>query len=629
MKTMVSLLTISIFLTVWVAPFVPALETPTTPSGIPVSELEQFVDEYAAGHMGVKTAGASVAIYKGFKDGETVRNKAYGYAIQDEVKAGTDSVFEWGSATKLLVWTSVMQLVEQGLIDLNSDIRNYLPPDFFKKLKYETPVTMYNLMHHNAGWEDSIVNLFYSSPKVVPSLERSLLYNEPAQIYKPGTVVAYSNYGTALAGYIVEFISGKPFYEYVWENIFEPLDMKDTALHPLQKDNPAVAEKRGQIKGHIPGKGKPVPSKGERIFIGLYPAGSVIGTAGDAIKFLAALLPAENETSLLFNDNNTLNEMLTVNYSLRENFPGIAHGFFEYFSSVKTLGHGGNTVAFSSLFTLSPEERFAVVIMTNQAQETAMCNGLTKALFGEYKPPETTEKFPDAGKFTGFYTMARRPASGFTKLIMSLMSTFPFKSVDENTLDLGGAKLIQISPYVFINTGGNDFLDIVNFLGFETADDPEQGSVVTRASIGYFDLLPVSLGEVVVLYGSLVLMVLCLLFVPAAIIITVVGAVKNRKKRIPFNLMKKLNIILFSSMAAAVINNVILAVRALSFSTYSSLMAHFIINVAYIVFAQVCIGFMATNWKKDESKGNRVFFVFSIVFTAVFAVLLTIWEFWR
>jgi len=598
------------------APFLAALETP---SGIPISELEQFIDEYAAEHIGTKTAGAAIAISK---NGEIVFNKTYGYTVQDEVEAATDSVFEWGSGTKLLVWTSVMQLAEQGKIDLNTDLRQYLPENFLKKLTYDTPLTMYNLMHHNAGWEDNIINLFYSSPGVVPNLERSLRENEPKQIYRPGTYVAYSNFGTALAGYIVEYVSGQPFYQYVQENIFKPLGMTDTAIHPLQEDNPDIGERRAQIKGHVTIKNKPTPMKEERIYIGLYPAGSAIGTAGDAIKFLTAL--TDNENNALFNSTETKTKMLSTSYALINNFPGIAHGFFENFAAVKTLGHGGNTVAFSSLFTISADERFAVAILTNQANETAICNGLTKALFGEYIPPEKTNDFPDANNFSGWYTMSRKPATGFTKLFMSASMMFPISAIDENTLNSGGAIFVQVSPYVFINTGGNPILDIVNFLGIKTEDEK-----VTHAAIGYFDLLPISTGKVLIINASMIILVLCILYIFVALILIIIGAIKNRKKRLPLDLIKKLNITLYSLMAAAVINNIILAIRAFSFSPYSSLIMHFIINIVYIATVPLFIGFITANRKKETTKSSRVFITFTVIFAFIFSAVLFAWEFWR
>jgi len=424
----------------------------------------------------------------------------------------------------------------------------------------------------------------------------------------------------------VECISGIPFYEYVNKNIFEPLGMKNTTIHPVQADNRYVAEKRDQIKGHSDsGKNKPKPLAVERIYIGLYPAGSATGTAEDAVKFLAALVPPAGEAGVLFKSSNTLNEMLSVSYSGMENFPGLAHGFFEYFGPVKILGHGGNTAAFSSLFTFAPDENFALVVMTNQAGETSMCSGLTKALYGEYKEHEKTGKFPDAKDLTGLYIMARRPANGFTKLIMAVSSMLPLKFVDENTLDLGGAKLVQVSPLVFVNTGGNEMLDIINYVGFQT----DSNGKVSRASVQYFDLLPVSTGQMLTIYGSVFLLVLCFLYLFAGLIIIIISSVKRRKKSIPSNKIRKLHIILYSSMAAALVNNALLAGRALSFSSYSSLQVHFIINIIFIIFAPVCIGLMTANRKNEPLKTSKVFYTFTMVFSAVLAMILTAWEFWR
>jgi len=613
-----------LILAIFTAQFATAFETP---SGIPISELEQFIDNYAAEFINTKTAGAAIAVTK---DGEVVFNKAYGYAIQDVSEVTLDSVFEWGSATKLLVWTSVMQLAEQGKIDLDKDIQEYLPKNFFKKLKYETPVTMYNLMHHNAGWEDGVVNLFYSNPKDVPSLEKQLRENEPRQIYKPGAIVAYSNYGTALAGYIVELISGLAFYEYVWENIFIPLSMNDTAIHPLQADNPSIAERRALIKGHVPGKEKLVPSAQERIYIGLYPAGSATGTASDAIKFLSALIPSENETSLLFNDNETLNKMLSVTLSFMDGFPRFSHGFMEHYSLVRALGHGGNTVAFSSLFTIAPHERFGLAVLTNQAGESSMCFGLTNALLGEYQPPLITEEYPDVSQFAGNYVFARKPQTGFTRLPMS-MTILPLTTTeDKNTLNLSGAKFVQVYPYMFKNTGGLEALDIIEYVFFETTYYTEQTSKVSRASILYFDLLPVNAGYfIITIIGSVILFTLCILFSVIALVIVIIGIIKAKKKQIRFNIAKKINIVLCSLMAAVTINNIILAGRALSFASYASLLIHFIINIIYIIFVPVCIGFMVKNWKSESSKASKVFFILSMVFSLIYAVLLLAWEFWR
>jgi len=605
-------------------PFYAAADTPAaTPSGIPISELEQFIDAFAAEHIGRRTARASIAV---IKDGQIVFSKAYGYAIQGEVRANTDSVFEWGSAAKLLLWTSVMQLVEQGKLDLNNDIREYLPPNFLRRLTFETPITMLNLMNHNPGWEDRIVDLFHARPEDVPlRLEDSLLAWEPRQVFEPGTVVAYSNFGTAIAGFIVERLSGQPFYQYVWENIFHPLGMRDTSIHPIQADNLSVLERRGQIKGHNLAGGSPAPSRAERVFLGMYPAGSTMGTALDAIKFLAALMPAEGETSALFQDSATLNKMLRVSLSFREGFPRFSHGFMEHFGAVRALGHGGNTAAFSSLFTFAPEERFGLVVMTNQAGEIGICYGLTRALFGEFVPPEYSGVFPDVSDFGGLFTMARRQKSGFANLLTSL-TVFPIAVIDENTLAVAGAQFTQISPYVFKNTdtGTGAFMDIFDYAFIEAYNGQ-----VTRLSVMYFDFLPVSIGRLVINFGSAALLALCILYLPISLIIIIIGAFRNRQKGVPFNRAKKLNIILYAATVAVTLNNVILASRAFSFATYASLQAHFVFNIAFAIFVPILAGFIWVNRKKEPTKSSRVFNYFTAARALTYAALLMAWGFWH
>jgi CubicO group peptidase (beta-lactamase class C family) len=105
-------------------------------------------------------------------------------------------------------------------------------------------------MNHNAGWGIRTTDLIVLSPDNVIDLDEALRRFEPKQFFEPGTIVSYSNYGVAVAGYIIERITGQPFYEYVNKNIFIPLDMNYTTVHPYQADNQFVAERRDNIRGH-------------------------------------------------------------------------------------------------------------------------------------------------------------------------------------------------------------------------------------------------------------------------------------------------------------------------------------------------------------------------------------------
>ena len=314
----------------------------TTPSGIPISDLEGIVDHYADDYIGKTTAGAAIVI---LKDNKVVLSKGYGYADiknQKEINSRT-TVFEWGSISKLFVWTSVMQLVEQGKIDLNADTRTYLPEGFMTKLKYDSPITMLNLMHHNAGFEENPFDLGYSSPDKVKSLEEGLKLSEPAQVYKPGEVVAYSNYGTSLAAYIVERVTKQDFYQYVSENIFSKLEMEDATIHPKLSDNKELLKDKAM--GYVLKKPSQF-TESSWLYVSMYPSGAINGTVVDLAKFAAALMPQEGEKSPLFKSNETLEKMLLQSYTPNENMLGNAHGFWEYEGKKRGLTHGGNTKIF-------------------------------------------------------------------------------------------------------------------------------------------------------------------------------------------------------------------------------------------------------------------------------------------
>ena len=168
-----------------------------TPSGVAYEDIGTAIDNWANenpdGYVSFVTAA--------FNRDELLYEGAYGQVDRENnIAATTESVYEWGSISKLTVWVSVMQLYEQGKIDLNADVRTYLPEGFFKNLKYDDPITMLHLMNHTAGWGEGTWNVQVDKSEDIMSLGNALRYSEPPQIYRPGEVCSYSNWGAALAG---------------------------------------------------------------------------------------------------------------------------------------------------------------------------------------------------------------------------------------------------------------------------------------------------------------------------------------------------------------------------------------------------------------------------------------------
>lgn len=363
----------------------------TLPSGIEKVKLEEKIDEFVKEHQDT-TAGMAVAVFD--KDNEFLK-KYVGYADVENKNAVTqNTVFEWGSATKLLVWVSVMQLYEQGRLELDENICNYLPEGFLTNLSYDTPVTMLNLMNHNAGFQELYVDIFVTDTNEYTSLEEALQKHEPAQVYEPGTVTAYSNWGVALAGFIVERVSGMSFCAYVHENIFAPLQMEHSAVSIDLSDNEWVQQKRRELQCYT-AEGKLIPDC--FYYITLYPAGMCTSTLDDFEKFAAAIL---REDSALLKEPATWKELFSPSaYFGTSKIPLNYHGFWMVPFGVETVGHGGNTAGCSAYLLLDRENQIGTVVMTNQSNEEVYNSDMMELVFGKYVRSNYTEdnEIPSGG----------------------------------------------------------------------------------------------------------------------------------------------------------------------------------------------------------------------------------------
>ena len=370
------------------------------PSGTPYDQIGQKIEDYYKEHEKTSAGMATTVIDK---DGQTIYQKNFGYMDKEKKLAVDDnSVFEWGSTTKITVWVSVMQLWEEGKINLETDIKEYLPKGFLKTLKYDKPITMRDLMNHQAGFDEW---MFYMGTD--RSLEQALSQGQPAQSYEPGTTTAYSNFSTALAGYIVERVSGQKFADYVHEHIFQPLSMKHTALLPDLSDNSYVKEKREQEKvydanGKLIGAGE--------FPISVYPAGRATGTFADIKKFAQALLSKKS----LFERTETWDKF----YSATNTYPGTdipinTHGLWATeFENTRTLGHGGNTAGFTTSLLLDFKSGIASVVMANQLYEQNYTAGITTLIYGKaHKPSQEAVKAFESGYYRISRTMLQGPFS--------------------------------------------------------------------------------------------------------------------------------------------------------------------------------------------------------------------------
>lgn len=472
------------------------------------SDIGRRIEEYVAQNKET-TAGMSVAV---FSEKETLYRNSFGYTdMANKVPVTEDSVMEWGSVSKLLVWVSVMQLVEQGKIVLEEDINRYLPEGFLKNRVFSEPLTMLNLMNHNAGFEETIIGMATDKAERIISLKEYLQTYQPRQVFKPGLVCAYSNWGTTLAAYIVECVSGISYDSYVRKHIFEPLGMNDTAIRPDLSDNQSVKEKRMALKIYQ-GLKEIEPNMN---YIIMYPAGACTSTIGDMQKFAQALLSKE---TVLFKNPGTYQLLFSPSlYFPETDIPRNYHGFWalDNFAS-PIIGHGGNTAGCSSHILLDLENGIGMVIQTNQAGEHIYNYLLPELLFGSYQGPKTA--------YVGLARVARTISHGPLK-IYSLLSVV---GIEEN----------DFNEYAITR---NDELDT----------DVIAGPYCDFLKIGIRDII----WDIIVLVLYLLSLIYCLVNILRHLIIFLVRKIrkKNSPDRMPFFYPLAIVLVLFPVIAFVLI----------------------------------------------------------------------------
>ncbi len=296
-------------------------------------------------------------------DGKVIFEKGYGHAnLEDQKMVDAEkTMFRMGSVSKLFTWTAVMQLVEQGSLDLKTDINEYLDFEIPSKLKggglrEAEPITLFHLMTHTPGFEDYADSIFKLSADQLLPLREYVREYMPARVFPPGEVTAYSNYGTALAGYIVEQVSGLPFPEYVERNIYEPLEMKQSTFRqPLSEE---LSSNMVQAYRFVDGEYR----KGDFEFVP-GPAGGMSSTATDMAKFMIAYLQGgKNENGRILEER-TVQQMFKQQFTQHPELDGMTLGFMEKtINNERVLFHGGSTTLFDTGVYLFPDKNVGLFI---------------------------------------------------------------------------------------------------------------------------------------------------------------------------------------------------------------------------------------------------------------------------
>ena len=361
--------------------------TPTPPPAahpLEKGDLESFFDGLVPLQMERSdVAGATVLV---MKDGKELLKKGYGYTdIAKKTPVDPDtSMFRLASISKLFTWVSVMQLAEQGRLDIDADVNNYL--DFKIAPAFGKPITLRNLMTHTGGFEEVVHDIIFVDPKKVHSLRDFMIQNQPRRMYPPGEIPAYSNYGVGLAGYIVERVAAEPFEQYVSEHIFLPLGMKHSSFN-----EPMTTELAPYVSdGYRATTEK--PAIGFEIF-NPAPAGGISSAAGDMEKFALALLNGGELDGHRILRTETRDAMWTRQFGTSDSLPPQCMGFYQTWrNNLHFIGHDGDLLAFHSMFLLEPTQKLVVFVSYNSAgsagrNRAELLDGFADRYFPAYTPP--------------------------------------------------------------------------------------------------------------------------------------------------------------------------------------------------------------------------------------------------
>jgi len=438
--------------------------TSNTNNSINPEELEAFMDgavitQLKAQHI----PGATVAVVQG---DQIIFAKGYGYAdIENRRRVVANQThFRAGSVSKLFIWTAVMQLAEQGKLDLDADINTYLK-DFQVPATYSKPITMKKLMTHTSGFEDLAIGgrTFVRNQSDVLPLAEYMETKMPDRVCPPGELTAYSNYGAALAAYIVEQVSGMPFDKYVEKNILVPLEMNNTSFSQPLPSGMASNMSNGYFYSNNVYTAKPFE------YVQGWPAGSISSTSGDMARFMVAHLQNGKYGNSRILQEDTARKMHSHLFTNDPRVNGMAYGFWEINpENPRIIGHGGDTLLFHSQLILILENQLGLFVSCNEQASEPAVNEIVQAFIERYSPVANSSSpsrlqspagfEEDASSLAGSYRQTRSAYSNFERVsaLFQEMQVSPGSNGTLNTFELtqGSRNWIETEPLVFSPAGG-------------------------------------------------------------------------------------------------------------------------------------------------------------------------------
>lgn len=381
------------------------MHSPRTVGEILRSSLEARARAHA-----VPAAAVAVVV-----DGEIVEHAVGVLSTATRVEATTDSVFQIGSITKVWTATLVMQLVDEGVVELDAPLRTYLPAFALADEDAAARITVRQLLSHRSGFEGDI---FTDTGRGDDAVEKYVaLLADAGQIFDPGAFFSYSNAGYVLLGRMIEVLRDTAWEQALRERIAEPLGLRSVSPSPYE----AILHRAAV--GHLDAAdgGEPQPAPFWAMARSNEPAGSMLAmSAGDLARFARAHLhaaagaPVGDDVASALVSTDAASEMRTAAVRLpRLAGMGAAWGLgweIDRDEEIPLFGHDGNTVGQSSFLRIAPDQGVAVVLLTNGGDGAGLFRDIADPLLHQLTgaglpdapvPPQATDDAATVGDVAG------------------------------------------------------------------------------------------------------------------------------------------------------------------------------------------------------------------------------------
>jgi len=436
----------------------------STVDAITPQAVEAFINGFAS--YALKSYDVPGLGFVMVKDGEVFFSKGYGYAdVEKQVPFDTyQTIVRGGSIVKTVTALAVMQLAEQGRLDLDADVNQYLThlqvPD-----TYEQPVTARQLLHYTAGFDTRFIGIRVKSKDEIPPLGEYLDYHLTDRVRPPGEIRSYNDFEIALAGLLVEEVSGMPYDQYVQEYIFNPLGMDSTSIYLPQEDEERVS------LGYR-SDGQPYP-------LNYYYLNDAAGagfntTVSDLARYMIMHLENGKYGDVQLLSEESAKELHTTRFQHDPHLPGIAYTFDEVFwGGLRVLAKSGGAPGFQNRMLLLPDLGIGIYFVQNRDYSAGLSSELEQEFQQRFFPSSNNQPLQkdipvtdphELDRYAGYYVEMIDYSEGSLEKVRSLMDQAQVTVDEQGQLKLYGSALQRVDDNLFqwSNTG--------NFVAFREDD---------------------------------------------------------------------------------------------------------------------------------------------------------------